>query len=79
MTSDNDRLRGVSSNPPGIGFLGKKTWTPGKNLLKFIASTFGIPVREQNAILESIGDSVAEAVPLIETSSESLPYKSYAQ
>jgi serine/threonine-protein kinase HipA len=56
---------GYQHNPPGIGFLGKKTWTPGKNLMKFIAGTFGIPVREQSIILESISDSVAETVPLV--------------
>ena len=56
---------GYQHNPPGIGFLGKKTWTPGKNLVKFIAGTFGIPAREQSIILESISDSVAETVPLV--------------
>lgn len=56
---------GYQHNPPGIGFLGKKTWTPGKNLMKFIAGTFGVPVREQSIILESISDSVAETVPLV--------------
>ena len=56
---------GYQHNPPGIGFLGKKTWTPGKNLSKFIAGTFGIPAREQSIILESISDSVAETVPLV--------------
>ena len=56
---------GYQHNPPGIGYLGKKTWTPGKNLMKFIAGTFGIPAREQSIILESISDSVAETVPLV--------------
>jgi serine/threonine-protein kinase HipA len=56
---------GYQHNPPGIGFLGKKTWTPGKNLVKFIAGTFGIPPREQSIILESISDSVAETVPRV--------------
>ncbi len=28
---------GYRQNPPGISFLGKKTWAPGKNLSKFIA------------------------------------------
>jgi serine/threonine-protein kinase HipA len=56
---------GYQHNPPGVGFLGKKTWTPGKNLSKFIAGTFGIPAREQSIILESISDSVAETVPLV--------------
>lgn len=56
---------GYQHNPPGIAFLGKKTWTPGKNLSKVIASTFGIPPREQSDILEHISDSVADAVPLV--------------
>ena len=56
---------GYQHNPPGIGFLGKKTWTPGKNLVRFIAGTFGIPAREQSIILESISDSVAETAPLV--------------
>jgi serine/threonine-protein kinase HipA len=56
---------GYQDNPPGIGFLGKKTWTPGKNLGKFIAATFGISAREQSVILESISEAVAQTVPLV--------------
>jgi serine/threonine-protein kinase HipA len=56
---------GYQHNPPGIGFLGKKTWTPGKNLMKFVTGTFGIPAKEQSVILESISDSMAETVPLV--------------
>jgi serine/threonine-protein kinase HipA len=56
---------GYQDNPPGIGFLGKKTWTPGKNLGKFIAGAFGIPTREQLVILESISDSVSETIPIV--------------
>jgi serine/threonine-protein kinase HipA len=56
---------GYQHNPPGISFLGKKTWTPGRNLMRFIASTFGIPQREQSIILESISDAVSEGVPLV--------------
>jgi serine/threonine-protein kinase HipA len=56
---------GYQHNPPGNAFLGKKTWTPGKNLGKFIANTFGIPPREQSNILESIGDAVSEIVPIV--------------
>jgi serine/threonine-protein kinase HipA len=56
---------GYQHNPPGIGFMGKKTWTPGKNLVKFIVGTFGIPAREQAILLESISDAVAETVPLV--------------
>ena len=56
---------GYQLNPPGIGFLGKKTWTPGKNLMKFVTGTFGVSAREQSIILESISDSIAETVPLV--------------
>jgi serine/threonine-protein kinase HipA len=56
---------GYQHNPPGIGFLGKKTWTPGKNLMKFVAGTFGISAKEQSVILESISDAIAETVPLV--------------
>ncbi len=56
---------GYQLNPPGIGFLGKKTWTPGKNLMKFVTGTFGVSAREQAIIVESISDSIAETVPLV--------------
>jgi hypothetical protein len=32
-------------NPPGISFMGEKTWSPGKSLGKFIAATFGVSVK----------------------------------
>jgi len=57
---------GYQHNPPGIGFLGKKTWTPGKNLAKFITGTFGISAKEQSLLLESISDAVADVVPLVQ-------------
>ncbi|WP_431634088.1 type II toxin-antitoxin system HipA family toxin [Dyella sp. KULCS107] len=47
-------------NPPGISFMGKKTWNPGKSLQTFIAATFGLPPREQAAIVERIGDAMAD-------------------
>jgi serine/threonine-protein kinase HipA len=53
-------------NAPGIGFMGKKTWTPGQTLPKFIASTFGIPLREQALLMEAISDAVSETVPLVQ-------------
>ena len=64
---------GYQHNPPGIAFLGKKTWKPGKNLSTFIASVFGIPSREQAVILERISDSVADTVPLIREKMSELP------
>jgi serine/threonine-protein kinase HipA len=51
---------GFQHNPPGIGFMGKKTWAPGKNLQKFIAGNFGIQPREQMVIVASVSDAVAD-------------------
>lgn len=64
---------GYQNNPPGISFGGKKTWTPGKNLSKFIAATFGIPLREQSEMVERISDSVADCVPLVRDRMSELP------
>lgn len=51
---------GFQHNPPGIEFMGKKTWTPGKNLQKFIAANFGLQPKEQAQIVEAISDAVAD-------------------
>ena len=51
---------GFANNPPGIEFMGKKTWLPGKNLQKFIAATFGIPPKEQLHMVQAISDAVAD-------------------
>jgi len=64
---------GYQYNPPGISVGGKKTWTPGKNLSKFIAATFGIPLREQSEIVERISDSVADVVPVVREKVSDLP------
>ena len=64
---------GYQHNPPGIGFLGRKTWTPGKTLARFLAATFGIPVREQSILLESISDAVAETAPRVREAIEQHP------
>ena len=56
---------GYQHNPPGIEFMGKKTWAPGKNLQRFIAATFGVPLREQTQIVEAISDAVANVAPQV--------------
>jgi serine/threonine-protein kinase HipA len=53
------------NNPPGITFMGRKTWLPGKTLGTFITSTFGIPQREQKEIVERISYSVADTAPAV--------------
>ena len=56
---------GFAHNPPGIEFMGKRTWTPGKSLQKFIAATFGIQPKEQQHMVQAISDAVADVVPQV--------------
>jgi serine/threonine-protein kinase HipA len=51
---------GYQLNPPGIAFMGKKTWAPGRNLQQFIAVTFGVLLREQALMVEALSDAVAD-------------------
>lgn len=64
---------GYQHNPPGIGFMGKKTWAPGKNLGKFIAATFGIPLKMQAGIVEAISDAVSDTAPRVRESMTRYP------
>lgn len=64
---------GFQNNPPGIEFMGKKTWTPGKNLQKFIAATFGIQPKEQQHMVQAISDAVADVGPLVRTAMQQHP------
>lgn len=57
---------GYQHSPPGISFMGKKTWTPGKNLEKFLTSCFGVTPREQSQIVEKISDAIADTAPLVQ-------------
>jgi serine/threonine-protein kinase HipA len=54
---------GYQDNRPGISFLGKKTWAPGKNLERFITSVFGVPARAHIKIVEAICDAISDAGP----------------
>ena len=56
---------GYQENPPGISFMGKKTWSPGKSLGKFIAATFGVSVKAQVEIVEAISDAVSDIAPRV--------------
>jgi serine/threonine-protein kinase HipA len=64
---------GYHNNPPGIAFLGKKTWRPGKNLQVFIKDQFGISLREQNSMVEAVSDAVSDAIPLVREAMEKHP------
>jgi len=56
---------GFQHNPPGIEFMGKKTWLPGRNLQRFMAATFGIAPREQLQMVEAVSDAVADVGPAV--------------
>jgi serine/threonine-protein kinase HipA len=56
---------GYQQNPPAISFMGKKTWSPGKSLGKFIAATFGVSVKAQVEIVEAISDAVSDIAPRV--------------
>ena len=56
---------GYQNNPPGISFMGRKTWLPGRTLGKFITVNFGISQREQKDIVERISDAVADVAPAV--------------
>ena len=52
-------------NPLGIGFMGRKTWAPGKSLGVFITSTFGVTLREQTKIVGRIAEAMTEVGPMV--------------
>lgn len=56
---------GYQHNPPGIGFMGRKTWAPGKTLSKFIAATFGTPMKIQSEIVAAISDAISDTAPQV--------------
>ncbi|MDD5262055.1 MAG: type II toxin-antitoxin system HipA family toxin [Methylacidiphilales bacterium] len=64
---------GHQDSPPGISFLGKKTWKPGRNLKNFITAQFGVPLREQNQMVEAVSDAVSDTVPLVRQAIEKHP------
>ncbi|KAF1005014.1 MAG: hypothetical protein GAK28_03641 [Luteibacter sp.] len=62
-----------ANNPPGISFMGKKTWKPGKYLQTFIAGVFGVPVREQAQIVERIAEAMIDIGPHVRLAMERYP------
>jgi len=64
---------GYQNQPPGIGFMGKKTWMPGKNLKNFIALEFGIPLREQVSMVESLCEAITDTAPRVQEAMEQHP------
>jgi len=62
-----------ANNPPGISFLGKKTWDAGRNLPTFITATFGVPLREQVKIVDRIAAAMAETGPRVRAAMKEHP------
>lgn len=54
-----------ANNPPGISLAGRRTWDPGRTLQTSIASVFGVAPREQAAIVDQIGQAIAEVAPAV--------------
>lgn len=61
------------NNPPGIAFMGKKTWNPGKNLERFIATEFGIKRSEQAAMVDAITQAVSDTGPAVRAAMKDHP------
>jgi serine/threonine-protein kinase HipA len=55
----------MANDLPALAFMGKKTWTPGRNLQKFIATAFGIAPKEQALMAEAVCDAVADVAPRV--------------
>lgn len=60
-------------DPPGISFMGKKTWNPGRHLPTFLTATFGLPAREQLEIVDRIGAAMIEVAPQVREAMEAHP------
>lgn len=60
-------------NPPGIGFMGKKTWDPGRNLQTFITAAFGVPARDQADIVDRIGAAMSGIGPHVREAMDAHP------
>lgn len=56
---------GYQNNSPGIAFMGRKTWMPGKTLPQFIAAMFGLSMRDQTAIVDRITEAMIEVGPIV--------------
>ena len=56
---------GHQDSPPGISFMGKRTWIPGKALGKFLTANFDVAAREQLEMIEKISDAVSEVGPAV--------------
>lgn len=64
---------GYQHSPPGLSFMGRKTWMPGKSLGRFITAAFGIPPREQEEIVESISSAVSTVAPRVREAMSEYP------
>jgi serine/threonine-protein kinase HipA len=65
---------GYHTNPPGISFLGRKTWNPGKTLQKFISAAFGVSSKAQSRAVESISDAVSDTAPQVRAAMDRFPH-----
>jgi serine/threonine-protein kinase HipA len=64
---------GYELNPPGMSFMGKKTWAPGKSLQTFLAATLDMSVRQQAQIVEHMGDAMSDVAPALRAAMRAIP------
>lgn len=62
-----------ANNPPGISFMGRKTWDPGKSLQTLITSTFGLQPRDQIEIIDQIAAAMTEVGPMVRVAMDEHP------
>ena len=62
-----------AKSSPAISFMGKKTWSPGKNLQAFIAGSFFMHPRDQGHIVERIARAMKDVAPQVRLAMEQHP------
>jgi len=53
--------------------MGKKTWSPGASIHRFLKETFFVPLKEQRQILENICDAITSTIPQVQEAMENYP------
>lgn len=61
------------ANPPGISFMGKKIWAPGKTLQTFITGVLQVSAKEQTEIVERIASAIDDVAPHVRDAMERHP------
>ncbi len=63
----------AEDNPPGLTIGGKKTWSPGKSIIKTFVQLLNIHSHEQNEILGEVIQATADTIPDVKQKMEEFP------